>query len=327
VATELIGHVRPFFAPISALLILGLSFGQRSRRAIENAFGVALGIFIADLLVNVIGGGTWQLLVIVPLAMSVAVLLGAPPQVVTQTGVSAVLVVVFEQPEGFSFARSVDVLVGGASALLISFVVLPVDPVVLVRRGAGPVVAELAGTLEDVAAALQASSRDQAVLALRRARELDPLAAAFADALAAGRETALAALPRRRALTEMETFAEAGAQLDLAVRNARVIARGALRGIEVGDHIPPEACVAVRELAEAVRALGPWLEGSGDPAAVRDTAVRAAERANLVLETTANLSVSLIVGSVRAAAVDLIRGTGLSREDALALVRRTSPPS
>ena len=322
-ATELVGHAQPFFAPISALLVLGLSFGQRGRRAVENAAGVALGIFVGDLLVNVIGGGTWQLLVIVPLAMSAAVLLGAPPQVVTQTGVSAVLVVVLEQPEGFSFARSVDVLVGGGAALLISFVVLPVNPVVLVRREAGPVVAELAGTLEDVAAALAAGSRDQAVLALRRARELDPLAHAFADALAAGRETAVAALPRRRALTEMETFAAAGAQLDLAVRNARVIARAALRGVEVGDHIPPDACTAVAELGEAVRALGPWLEGSGDPEVVRTTAVRAAERANAVLETTANLSVSLIVGSVRAAAVDLIRGTGLSRDDALALVRGT----
>ena len=326
-AHHVVGHARPFFAPISAILILGLNYGQRGRRAFDNALGVTLGIVVSDVLVTLIGGGTWQLIVIVPLAMTVAVLLNAPPQIVTQAGVSAVLVVVLEQPSGFSFTRSIDVVIGGASALFASFVLLPVDPVALVRREAMPIVDELAATLDDVAAALREGSQEQAVLALRRARELDPLAHAFADALVAGRETAVAALPRRRALAEIDDYASAGVQLDLAVRNTRVIARGALRGIEVGDNIPPIACEAVAALAEAVRALGPWLGGSHEPELVRDAAVRAAEQANLVLETTTNLSVSLIVGSVRAAAVDLVRGTGLSRDDALALVRGVATPS
>lgn len=257
--------------------------------------------------------------------MSAAVLLGAPPQVVTQTGVSAVLVVVLEQPEGFSFTRSVDVLVGGASALLVSFVLLPVDPIELVRRGAGPMVRELAGTLDDIAAAVKAGDREAAVQALRRARALDPLANAFAESLEAGRETAVAALPRRRALGALESYAEAGAQLDLAVRNARVIARGALRALEVGDNVPPAACAAIQALADAVRGLDPWFAEEAGPEAIRTAAVTAAEHAESVLEGTSNLSVSLIVGGVRAAAVDLLRGTGLTRDEALALVR--NPPN
>jgi hypothetical protein len=40
-----------------------------------------------------------------------------------------------------------------------------------------------------------------------------------------------------------------------------------------------------------------------------------------VLEQTANLSVSVIVGSVRSAAVDLLRSTGMGREEAVARVR------
>jgi hypothetical protein len=70
-----------------------------------------------------------------------------------------------------------------------------------------------------------------------------------------------------------------------------------------------------------VRALGPWLADETSPEPVREAAVRAAAAAGAVLEQTANLSVSLIVGSVRAAAVDLLRGTGLPREEAVALVR------
>lgn len=321
VATEVVGHRSPFFAPISALLVLGVSAGQRGRRAVETAFGVALGIFIGDVLVNLIGGGTWQLIVIVPLAMVVAVLLNASGAVVTQTGVSAVLVVILEQPEGFSFARSVDVLVGAASALLLSFVVLPIDPLRLVRTAAQPILGEMAGTLEDVAHALETRQRDDAITALRRARAADPLAHDFEEALSAGRETAVASLPRRRALQTLETYGQAGAQLDLAARNVRVIARGTLRALEVGDSVPPQAAEAVRELARATRSFGAWLNATEPPDATREHAIGAAEQAGQVLDSTANLSVSVIVGAVRSAAVDVIRGTGLERDEALRLVR------
>jgi Fusaric acid resistance protein-like len=44
VATEVVGHEQPFFAPISALITLGLTVGERRRRAVEIAIGVAVGI-------------------------------------------------------------------------------------------------------------------------------------------------------------------------------------------------------------------------------------------------------------------------------------------
>jgi hypothetical protein len=54
---------------------------------------------------------------------------------------------------------------------------------------------------------------------------------------------------------------------------------------------------------------------------VSEHALRAAARATLVLEETANLPVSVIVGQVRAAAVDLLRSWGLERDDAESMVR------
>ena len=44
--------------------------------------------------------------------------------------------------------------------------------------------------------------------------------------------------------------------------------------------------------------------------------MRAAGQATLVLERTGNLSVSVIVGQVRSTAVDLLRGSGMTYEDA-----------
>ena len=76
IAREVVGHATPFFAPIAAVLTLGLSVGQRGRRAAELAIGVALGIGVADLLVLAIGTGTWQLALIVSLAMAAGALTG-----------------------------------------------------------------------------------------------------------------------------------------------------------------------------------------------------------------------------------------------------------
>ena len=320
-ATEVVGAATPFFAPVAAILTLSLAGGRRGVRALEVGLGVTLGILVADLLLTLVGSGTWQLVVIVFLAMAVAVLLGGSPGVVGQTGVSAAFVVVLEQPDGFDFGRTGHAAIGVAAAFVMSFVVLPVDPLRQARGAAGPVVRELAGTLEDIAAALVERSVEAAQQALVRARLADPLARDFAEVLSGGRETAVASLPRRRALSALDAYVQTAAQLDLAMRNVRVLARWTVRAVEVGDHVPPGAAEAVRELAAAVRAIEPWLDDRDSAEDVRRHATIAANLASEVLEQTANLSVSVIVGGVRAAAVDLLRGTGLSRDEALAVVR------
>ena len=312
---------QPFFAPVAALIALALTGGQRGRRALEVAVGVTIGIAVADTIVYFVGSGVLQLTLVVLLAMAIAVLLGGSVLAVTQAGVSAAFVVALEQPEGFVFDRTYHAAIGAACALLVSYVILPLDPLRLVRRAAGPVLSELAGSLEDIAAALDAGDLDAAKAALIRARAADPLARDFADALTTGRETAVAALPRRRSLRAIDVYTHAGAHLDLAVRNVRVLARGAVRALEVGDHIPPGATAALRELAAAVRDLDPWLHDQTAVEAVRAHALAAAHEASSVLEQTANLSVSVIVGAVRSAAVDLLRSIGTERDEAVRLVR------
>jgi uncharacterized membrane protein YgaE (UPF0421/DUF939 family) len=156
IATEVLGHERGFFAPVATLVTLGLTIGQRLRRAVELSIGVALGIAIADLLVLGIGSGTWQLVVVILLAMGVATMVGGGAMLTQQAAVSAALVVTLQPPtHGITFARSADALVGAGVALLLTFVVAPIDPLALVRREAGPLLAELAAVLDDIAAALR----------------------------------------------------------------------------------------------------------------------------------------------------------------------------
>src|SRR5215204_2086353 len=322
VATEVVGHSRPFFAPVSAMITLGLTQGERGRRAVEVVLGVTLGIVVADLLVLQVGTGWWQLALVVALAMSVALLLGSGQMFAQQAAVSAALVATLQPPDGgVSFARGVDALLGGSIALAISALVLPVHPGRIVREAAAPVLAELAAVLEDIADALAARSREAVQAALARGRGIDELARNLDRALVVGRETARLAPPRRRLLGTVGVYAEAAAQIDLAVRNVRVLARGARRAIDLDENVPPEVSDALRELAVAVRGLGEVLDDPDRADAVGEPAVRAAGQATLVLERTGNLSVSVIVGQIRSTAVDLLRGAGMSYDEAAEAVR------
>ena len=168
IATEVLGHPPPFFAPVSAIITLGLTVGQRGRRAAEVAFGVALGIAIADLLVLQIGTGAAQLAIVVLLATSAAIFLGSGQMLATQAAVSAALVATLQPPtDGFKFDRFLDALVGGGVALLVNALLLPAHPSSWYAAPPRPVLEELAATLEDVAVALERRDRELAEAALR----------------------------------------------------------------------------------------------------------------------------------------------------------------
>lgn len=323
VAVELVGREQPFFAPIAAVITLGLTVGQRGRRAVELAFGVALGILIADALVLAIGTGTLQIAAVTALAMLAARALGGGPLLVGQAAVSAVLVATLQPPtDGFSFVRSLDALIGGGVALVVAAVILPVNPVALIRRTAEPVIVELSATLDDVAAALEARDGELAERSLVRARDMEDPLGDLSEAIEAARESARISIRRRGAQETVREHAEAVRNLELAVRNVRVVARGANRAISLDDDTPPELIAALRDLAEAVHGIGPALEGGGgEVGEAAESARRAAVNAHAALEQTGNMSALHLIGQVRSTAVDLLRALGVDRATAVEDVR------
>jgi uncharacterized membrane protein YgaE (UPF0421/DUF939 family) len=321
VATDVFGHDQAFFAPISALITLGLTVGERRRRALELAIGVAVGIAVADALVALIGTGTWQVGVVTGLAMVGATLVGGGPLLASQAGVSAALVATIQPPEGgFDFDRFYDALVGSGVALLVGSLVLPVNPLKLVGERTAPLLERLAATFEDIARALSERDAGAADAALAAVPRVDAQHDAMRDALAAAADAARLSPGRRGTLRELERYGVAASELGLAVENLRGLARGVSRAINLGDPVPPEAVESITTLADSARALREYLDG-GDGQPSREAAAAAAALANAVLGETGNLSALNIVGQVRMAAVDLLRAGGLDRGRAQELVR------
>jgi len=318
----------PFFAPISAVIALGAVRGQRTRRAIELVIGVALGIAVADLMVSALGTSTPVLMLVVALAMSAALLLGGGPLLVSQAGVSAIFVATIERPDTVTADRFIDALIGGAVALLVAQVLLPRDPVAQVREAAHALSAKLTLALRETAAALDESDRDRARRALTTARGADPQLADLGDAIDVARETVSMRPPVWRARERLPLYAGALAQLDHAVRNTRVLARRAVSALKRADAAPPPAVAeAVRLLADAVDELVRHLDEPEAETSSRRLALEAARRATAVLEDRNDLQTSALVAQVRSTAYDLLRGSGLTEDEASAALEDALEPA
>jgi len=218
------------------------------------------------------------------------------------------------------FGRALDALIGGGVALVVSSLLLPVQPMRLLAESAGPVLDPLVEALEQLAEALTTRHHeavDAALLALARA---DGAHDGLLDALEAAGEATRLSPQRRGALGGLDRYAVAAAELGRVIENVRALARGSRRAINLEDSVPHDAVQAIEDLAAGARRLKDYL-GGGPPEPARTAAVRAAALANAVLESTGNLSAVHIVGQIRLAAVDLLHATGLGREEAQDAVR------
>jgi uncharacterized membrane protein YgaE (UPF0421/DUF939 family) len=310
-------HPHPYFAPASAVIALGVSRGGRTIRAIELTAGVAVGILVADVIVRALGANTLVLMLVVGLSMAAALLLGAGAILVNQAAISGILIVATLQPGASpSPSRFLDALIGGAVALLVGQVLFPRDPVRAMAKAARPVVSDLSVALKALAEALRDGDEARARRALEIARSTDDDLAAFFDAVALARETFTLRHPRGRTRERVPLYAEAAQQMDYAVRNTRVLARRALNAIRRHGPAPEELADAIALLADAVLELGNQLEHPEQDTAARRLALEAAVKATRLLQDDPGLSVSVIIGQVRSTAIDLLRGSGMTGDEA-----------
>jgi uncharacterized membrane protein YgaE (UPF0421/DUF939 family) len=317
-ARYVIGHKVPFFAPVAAMVCLGFSFGQRLRRVAEVMIGVAVGVGVGDLFVRMFGTGVPQIVFVVALAMSVAVLLGAGTLMVSQAGVQAAMVTTLLPDPSAGFSRWIDATLGGAVALAAA-TIAPAAAIRRPRRQASAVLNELASLLVETADGLR--KHDEAALtdALRRARAsesmLDDLRSGAAEGVAVVRMSPF----RRRHRGRVQEIADLVAPLDRAIRNIRVLVRRAAVSVWRGELIPPEYPNMLERLADGTRLIAESLfEPAADVAAHRVLGELGRRTADL--PTPAGLSAVVVLGQIRSTIVDLLELTGTTYDDARELV-------
>lgn len=326
-ATDVIGHDNAFFAPIAGVISIGINSGKHLRRGLEIVIGAAIGIAIGDLVIAEIGGGAWQISVVVLAAILLATFVDRGPLVAPQAASSAVLVATLLPPgDSGAFDRVVDALVGGAIGLIM-LAVIPRNPLRAVRREMAGLIAKAALVLDDVADGIE--DRDATVIreALEIARGTQASVNAMQAAMTSGDET-IALSPiywsaKRYARSVNRTLAP----VDNVMRNTRVLARRA--EIMIDDHIEPHPEMArlIRELADTLGHLGAVYEEGGSKA-TNEELLRVPEvtrrfqiiagRAYLSIADGAGLSGTMVLGQCRSIIVDALQICGMSRESAMA---------
>lgn len=317
-ARHVLGHPQPFFAPVAAIVCLGLSYGQRLRRVAEVTVGVALGVLIGDAFATVFGSGVWQVLVVVALAMSLAVLLGAGPLVVTQAGVQSAIVTTLAPTVAYGVGRWLDAVCGGVVALAAAAIV-PGSPLRRPRLAAASVLSDLAQWLRDGAAATREHDLDLAYRTLTSARasdaQLDDVRQAADDGLSVARSSPW----QRRHRDDVLAVSALAVPMDRAVRNVRVLVRRITVVVRRGETLPTQTLALIDQLIEAVCILADDLR-QHRPSDEARAELAEVGHASAGIPTGQGLSADVVLAQVRSVVVDLLELSGLPYDEALELV-------
>jgi len=322
VARDVVGHDLPFFAPIACVLVLGVGVTNRLRRSVELAVGVSVGVAVGDLIVVVIGPGWWQISVVVGLALLAALLFDVGALLLNQAAVSAVLIATLQPPgTTASFSRWIDTLIGAAIGLLTA-ATLPSHPLTRARRGVDALLDELGAVLTGIAAAVEADDVEAASAVLERARATQGRVDALADAVDAGFEITAIAPLRWRHRGELARLRSAVRPVDLALRNARVLARRGYAALRDGERPDADLVPVLRRFGEAVGVLRHELttgeSTDGARVALLDTAAAVPPRGG-------GYSAEVVLAQVRSMLVDLLGATGMDRDEAVTAADRSRP--
>jgi len=323
VASDVFAHPTPFFAPIVAVVCLGISYGQRLRRVIEVAVGVAVGVFTADLFVSVAGTGGWQITVVVVVAMSLAMLVGGGPVFVMQAGVQGIVVAALAPSPGQAFTRWTDALIGGAVALVAASIV-PQAPLRRPRVAASEVARKISELLRRAAASAEDGDVEAAAEVLASARQTDSLLRELTTAADEGLSVLHSSPFTRRQAPGVRKMADLIDPLDRAMRSTRVLVRKVAAVVGRGEKLPPGYREVIDQLAEATDVIARALAENASPD-IAQKAVLEVALATSHLPRTDNLVIETVLAQLRSVVVDLLQVTGLEVDEAIAALPRERP--
>ncbi len=326
VAEQVLGHEAPLFAAIAALIALGFSKEPRMRKVLEVSVGCTLGILIGDVLLQLLGSNLATAALVLFLSIMLARFLDPGPVLAMQMGLQALLVVLIPPPEvGLlgPFTRSVDAIVGGAVALLITLLT-PKDPRREPIAELKSVVDSMTASLRDVAEAVRSSDSRQAWHSLIRCRGLQPQIDELRTAVNSAKELTSFSPAYRKHRHYVRHMAEVSDQVDLSVRSMRVVARRIISTVDnasLTDAGVENLSAVLDEFADASLLLSQAVSEPGSAYAQRmETAQEAlaalAQRLHPKSLGIVTLEGETVVLLLRTLVVDLLQAAGSTHEDA-----------
>ncbi len=241
-AQHLFGHPKPLFAAISAIVCLSPGLPSHFRQALGLLVGVAIGIIVGEF--GLLIPDTLPLLrlaFVSFVAIVVAGLLGLPPVVPIQAGVSAILVLALG-PATAGSVRMLDVAVGAALGLFFSQILLTPNPVRIIDDAARDLLSALARGLDDCAEAVRRLDHKRAEGAVRRLSKAHDNLVALSAGIDAARSAARWSLRGLLAAREVSEIAKCYDRHSIRIYASALLFGEALAdAVRKRDGPPPEA--------------------------------------------------------------------------------------
>ena len=331
-ARDVAGHPRPFFAPISVVIIIGMTGGDRVSKSLDMALGCILGVLVGDLIFYRLGDGGWQIAVIVAGSLLIASFLSSSILVNNQAAIGAILIATIMPPDAevTGIDRTVDAIIGCLVALA-TIALIPQAPMQSARAEVSKVLGIMSSVLDDVSDGLRdndPASIDEALDLIRGTQTgIDDLAAA----IKAGQETSRVSPFLWGTRRYINSLARVIPPVDNAVRTTRVLARRA--GVLADDNdsattaqiqLLDSLSQVCLELSEVYDVNSRVTQATVIPQCVNELRQAAQEAGMDVIPEDGVLSAYAILAQTRSLIVDLLMVCGMSNESALAALAPTS---
>ena len=224
IAHQLLGHPVPLLAVTVTISSLGFTRDARPSRVASTALAMVTGVAVSEAMLFLFGSGGWQLSLAIGVALLLARLFSKNPAFALTVAIQAVLVQLLTAPTGGDYARVVDGLVGGLSALLFT-ALLPRNPIRLARRDAAALFGLMKSTLADLRQVALTSDPEVADQVLARIRGSQPMVDNWQSSLDSAQAISKVSPFYRWAQKEVADQKLLLVGMDLATRNLRVISR------------------------------------------------------------------------------------------------------
>lgn len=310
-------HQVPLFSVTVSITALGFTRDARPRRVFETALGMSIGIALSEVLVTTLGQGVWQMALTLLIALVTARFISGSAAFALTVGIQAMLVQLLTAPPGGPFIRSIDGLVGGVTALVVT-ALIPRDPRGLARIDAGKLFDVFLESLDSLKLATRNVDLKMAEETLTRVRRTQPLVDNWRLSLDSAISIARISPFLRKYRDELSGQVRLMRGMDLATRNLRVVVRRIEFLIRDGQPRPYLADL-MEQISDATQVLRRALEEPELLVDAQDMLVEIIHQLDPkkhgIADQIREASVLLLL---RPMLVDLLCASGMTEEDARA---------
>jgi uncharacterized membrane protein YgaE (UPF0421/DUF939 family) len=250
VAFYALGHVNPLLAVTVCITSLGFSRDARPRRILQTAIGMVVGIAISEIALIYFGSGIIQIALVLLLVLIAARFISASSAFAVTAAIQAMLVQILPEPDGGVFLRTLDGLIGGVMALLVT-ALIPRDPRGIARSDANKLFDFFTETLQSLRLALRDANKSLSNQALKNARASQPLIDNWRMSLDSALSISRISPFLMKHKSELRKQRGLMRAMDLATRNLRVIVRR-VNFLLKDDVARPYLADLCEQIAEAV---------------------------------------------------------------------------